>query len=176
MQYMMPRKGRLPTNWFLISRSDSAYSHITAPRTVMIELRQRKMAVASAAAITLLLGLVAVSYYKHYVFLVGLAGNRIISEYRSPDQQWKAVVFERDAGATTRFSTNVSVLKVSQDLPNAPGSVFGLDAPPQADGRASVEIRWASNLRLVIRYNKSYRVIRQDEMGAKPNVVTFETF
>ncbi len=41
--------------------------------------------------------------------LAGACGNEILKEVRSPTGKMKGVVFQRDCGATTGFSTQVSV-------------------------------------------------------------------
>ena len=40
-----------------------------------------------------------------------LCGNEIIEEIKSPDNKYKLVIFQRDCGATTGFSTQISILK-----------------------------------------------------------------
>jgi hypothetical protein len=55
-----------------------------------------------------------------------LCGNRVIETALAPDGKTKALVFERDCGATTDFSTHVSILDGMQwqgvtDDPNGSG-------------------------------------------------------
>jgi hypothetical protein len=42
--------------------------------------------------------------------------NIVYKEYASPNAQLKAVVFARDCGATTGFSTQVSILDFDESL------------------------------------------------------------
>jgi hypothetical protein len=56
-----------------------------------------------------------------------MCGNQILSESSSPDRTYRVVVFRRDCGATTGFSTQVSVLKAMQALPNESGNLFIAD-------------------------------------------------
>lgn len=57
----------------------------------------------------------------------GQCGNEISQTIVSPSGLVKAVVFSRDCGATTGFSTQVSILKSGRDLPNDGGNVLVLD-------------------------------------------------
>ena len=57
----------------------------------------------------------------------GLCANTAAQTIVSPDGQLKAVVFERDCGATTRASRQVSVLRANQSLPNEAGRVLVID-------------------------------------------------
>jgi hypothetical protein len=54
-----------------------------------------------------------------------LCGNSVLSEAVAPGGQLKAVVFERNCGATTDFSTQVSLIEANTALPNRGGNVFG---------------------------------------------------
>lgn len=61
--------------------------------------------------------------------------NDMVGQVQSPDGQFKAVIFERDCGATTDFSTQVSIVPTSTPLPDTAGNVFVADgnhgaAPP----------------------------------------------
>ena len=66
-----------------------------------------------------------------------MCGSYVFEEAYSPDNTYKAVVFQRDCGATTGFSTRVSILRSSKELPNKPGNVFAMDGPPRLDGDPS---------------------------------------
>jgi hypothetical protein len=56
-----------------------------------------------------------------------MCGNEITQTIISPSGSSKAVVFSRDCGATTGFSTQVSILRGAQGLPNDGGNVLVLD-------------------------------------------------
>ena len=93
-------------------------------------------------------------------------GNRVIEDLPSPDGRQHAVVFVRDCGATTDFSTQVSVLPAGEAVSDG-GNVFIVDAdhgraPRAADGGPAVTTRWVGNEQLEIRYDPRVRVFRQD--------------
>lgn len=64
--------------------------------------------------------------------------NRVLRELPSPDGSRRAVIFDRDCGATTGFSTQVSVVG-ADDVPAGTGNVFIADsnhgAAPEMRGR-----------------------------------------
>ena len=51
-------------------------------------------------------------------------GNSVLLELPSPDKQWTAVLFERDCGATTSYSTQVSLVSRERTLPSEAGNIF----------------------------------------------------
>jgi hypothetical protein len=69
--------------------------------------------VAIVIGITLSICLLSVSgglLLLNFIFS-GACGNQLYQEVLSPDNKYKAVVFQRDCGATTGFSTRVSILR-----------------------------------------------------------------
>jgi hypothetical protein len=50
-----------------------------------------------------------------------MCGNQIVSETFSPNKKNKAVIFVRDCGATTGYSTQVSILDHDHKLKNTEG-------------------------------------------------------
>ncbi len=83
----------------------------------------------------------------------------------SPDGRHRAVLFQRDCGATTGFSTQIAVLAADERWPGR-GAAFVAD-----DGGGEValgvwggpwaEMRWQSPDRLEVRYARGARVIEQ---------------
>jgi hypothetical protein len=66
-------------------------------------------------------------------------------------------VFERACGATTGFSTQVSLLHAGQSLRNEPGNLFvadtnHLDLPLVQAPAPFVAVRWLGNKELVLTY------------------------
>ena len=64
-----------------------------------------------------------------------LCGNDRVTEELSPDGQLKLVVFRRDCGATTGDSTQISVLRADQPLPNEAGNVLIVAGEPALTAR-----------------------------------------
>ncbi len=95
-------------------------------------------------------------------------GNTLLSEVPSPHGVYKAVVFERNCGATTPFSTQVSILGARERLGNEAGNAFRSDtdhgaAPSGRGGGPAVEVRWTGVRRVVIRHHPRTRVSGAEE-------------
>ena len=90
--------------------------------------------------------------------LAGDCSNVLLNEVRSPSVKLKAAIFRRDCGATTGFSTQVSILPADKKLPNEGGNIFVADtdhgkAPSGPGGGPEVEARWISENELLIKHD-----------------------
>lgn len=108
-----------------------------------------------------------------------MCGNEVISEFPSPDGTKRLVVFQRDCGATTDFSTQASVLPARTPLPNEKGNLFISDtdhgaAPAGPSGGTSVTVRWESAQSVVLIYHPKVRVFKSelDAGGVQVRYVT----
>lgn len=113
-----------------------------------------------------LLVIAAALAYGLYRLSDSLCGNEVVAETYSPGKQRKATVFRRDCGATTAFTTEVSITQTSATLPNASGNVFSADtnhgaAPAAAEGGPVVTVAWESDDELVIRHHPAARLFQQ---------------
>ena len=95
-----------------------------------------------------------------------MCGNKILADVSAPDKQTRAVVFRRDCGVKTGFSTQVSILRGTDSLPNDPGNVFVADRlSTEALARARrVDVRWRSAARLDVRYDARLRINVSDTL------------
>ncbi|PKN19626.1 MAG: hypothetical protein CVU71_04430 [Deltaproteobacteria bacterium HGW-Deltaproteobacteria-6] len=80
----------------------------------------------------------------------GMCGNKIIKEVKSPNQNNRIIIFVRDCGATTGFSTHASVINSEQSLANEGGNLFSADAahgkaPSGQGNELIVEVAWQDN-------------------------------
>lgn len=96
-----------------------------------------------------------------------MCANEAIIEVASPDAKHKAVVFQRDCGATTGFSTQVTVLPAGASLQNEPGNVFVADtnhgaAPSGRGGGPEVAVHWLTDAALHIAHHPSARVFKAE--------------
>ena len=87
-----------------------------------------------------------------------LCGNVLVQEVYSPDKQYKAIVFERDCGATTDFSTQVSILESTKELSNVPGNIFAMNGHPD---NTEVQVEWENDHTIQITYTDGYDVYDQ---------------
>jgi len=74
--------------------------------------------------VALLVGYLSYGLYK---FSSGMCENQIVSEIPSPDRSYKVVIFQRACGATTDFSTQISLLSLTSSLPDDGGNIFATD-------------------------------------------------
>lgn len=80
-----------------------------------------------------------------FVVLPDSCGNTVVERLASPDGRREAVLFERNCGATTGFSTQVSVLRNGRRLANERGNVFVASTnggPYGAWGGPLVRLTW----------------------------------
>jgi hypothetical protein len=95
----------------------------------------------------------------------GLCANRVLRTIPAPDGASRAVIFERDCGATTGLSTQVDILATSAPLPDTAGNAFIADddhggAPTDSRGALPLEVLWRSADSLEIGYSRQARVFR----------------
>jgi hypothetical protein len=106
--------------------------------------------------------------------LDGACGNDPIAEAVSPDGELKALAFQRNCGATTGFSTQISVVPAEASAPSGPGNVFIADANHGAaagpGGGPKVDLAWASPRRLVITHDPSARVFKAEAERAGASI------
>jgi hypothetical protein len=90
-----------------------------------------------------------------------LCGNDVRSDLESPDRSRRAIVFVRDCGATTGFSTQVSVIWKGEKFGNESGNVFVADDDHGAVSEMTVRVRWEASDALVIQYPPKARIFFQ---------------
>lgn len=91
--------------------------------------------------------------------------NILIDEKMSPNGENKIVVFQRDAGATTGFSIQVSVLKSNKNLKNSDkGNIFVI-AGNKTDFESGklFDISWVDEKTLNITLHSDKKVYKQVE-------------
>ncbi len=99
-------------------------------------------------------------------------GNQQSAQYLSPDARTKVVVFERDCGATTDFSTQASILPANAPLAREPGNVFIADsdhgaAPRGPGGGPELRVKWLDAGNVELAYHERARVFKAaDRIGA----------
>ena len=84
-----------------------------------------------------------------------VCGNEPRFSQSSPSGKYQVVVFNRDCGATSGFSTHVSIRESSGALPNDAGNVLILD------GTVPLSIRWITESRVAIKGVGGAKVFKQ---------------
>ena len=91
-----------------------------------------------------------------------ICDNTVISRTPSPDGKHDAVLFQRDCGATTGFSTQISLTSIGDAVVKG-GNIFVADAD-HGTARAGdwggpwAEAEWLSSDRLLIRHAAKSRI------------------
>ena len=86
-------------------------------------------------------------------FGIGMCGNEELMRLKSPDGLLDAVMFERDCGATTSVSTQVSIVQAGRQLRNEGGNLFVSSGPV-------VSIGWQAPRTLLISQNPGPQVFK----------------
>lgn len=81
------------------------------------------------------------------MFLFSPCANEVMQEAVAPDGTRRAVVFQRDCGATTWFSSQVAIVWGPNELPDEPGNVFIADDHPKT---TETEVRWLDSVTLLV--------------------------
>lgn len=97
----------------------------------------------------------------------GVCGNDVVKSTPSPDGRWSAVLFQRDCGATTGFSTQISVVRRGGE-PAGGGNIFVADddhgaAPTAAWGGPWADVKWSSPTTLTVFYDGRSRLFAKRE-------------
>ncbi|WPP49079.1 hypothetical protein [Catalinimonas niigatensis] len=108
-----------------------------------------------------------------------MCGNEIIQEIPSPNRKLKAVIFTRNCGATTGYSTHISLLPVTQKLLNTGGNILitsgNGNAPSWEFGGVPVEVVWISKYSLKISYPGEAKTFTK-ETNFDEVAIVYETY
>ena len=102
-----------------------------------------KKALTIFALICGLIGLIG--FWGVSLILDGMCGNDIVLKKVSPDNKHNVFVFNRDCGATTGFSTQISILDDDEELDNESGNLFISEGYP-----SNVIVKWVDSHTLEI--------------------------
>jgi hypothetical protein len=97
-----------------------------------------------------LAGFLALALAGLYLLLMSLdlCANEIHQEVYSPERTLKAVIFQRDCGATTGFSTHVSIVPAEEELGNdRAGNLYIANGHP---AESSLVLQWSSETAMTI--------------------------
>lgn len=91
--------------------------------------------------------------------------NTVVETVASPDDAWHAVLFERSCGATSGFTSQVSVLPSGRALPDLSGNALvtmnGDTASSTEWGGPLVEVHWTDLRHVEITYDSTAHVMSQ---------------
>ncbi len=112
-------------------------------------------------------------YAKLGLMLAALTGcsdvcrNNVVQRLSAPYGRHQAIMFQRDCGATTGFSTQISVIDRGERATGS-GNAYRADADHGAAavghwGGPWAEVRWLAPDHLVVRYAENSRIFEQDD-------------
>ena len=96
--------------------------------------------------------------------------NKIFGSIDSPNKSFKAIVFERNAGATTGYNRQVAIIESSKPFgkhDNTKGFFCIM-------GEAKVEVVWLSDTNILVRYPLWQQVIRTNSQVGRISIA-YET-
>jgi hypothetical protein len=110
-----------------------------------------------------------------FVLEFAMCDNSIVKTAHSPDGSHTAVAFERSCGATTGFSTQVSVDPMTSRWVVGSGNAWIADsnhgaAPSAIWGGPDVQLEWLSNTELVVTHHPAARVFKAEEIVSRVKV------
>ncbi|HEY2033350.1 MAG TPA: hypothetical protein VGH02_06645 [Rhizomicrobium sp.] len=100
---------------------------------------------------------------------------KTISDVSSPDKTMKAILFERDCGATTDFTSQVSILSATQRASGSKGNTFIADTNHGSTknttwGGPLVKLEWTGPRRLKVHYDSRARLFLKEKNVAGVNI------
>jgi len=119
----------------------------------------KRTLIGATSVLVVLVCALGAFYYLVLSDLPGLCNNEVFSQVNSPDGKYKALIFQRDCGATTGFSTQVSVLDISEELENEGGNVFITANHPNEN---KIELHWVDSSNLIIQNTKTTEPSRKE--------------
>ncbi|MEJ2055674.1 MAG: hypothetical protein P8X42_17305 [Calditrichaceae bacterium] len=98
-----------------------------------------------------------------------LCGNDIIYTKTITGTKYKIVVFQRDCGATTGFSTQASIIEKNGKLPNESGNIFIADtdhgkAPRGPGGGPELQVKIINGKLIRFSYHENARVFLKKKL------------
>jgi len=105
----------------------------------------RKKLIFGTSVVVIILAASAV-VHLNYLF-EDACSNRIFDEVVSPGKKYTAVAFERNCGASTGFSTQISILNYNDALGNNSGDTYITNGQPED---VDLKMQWTDDRELVI--------------------------
>jgi hypothetical protein len=94
-------------------------------------------------------------------FSTGLCENYIYQQAISPNGEYRVVVFQRDCGATTGFSTNLALLGTNEALGQHSGNMLRASGHPDW---FDIEVEWQDDTHVTITHNGKWKPSKQKDV------------
>lgn len=120
-----------------------------------------KVIIWIAAILIAMLAAACVALYSFFSSLPDLCGNEIFQEVYSPGHQYNAVVYQRDCGAKTGFSTQVAIIDAKDSLEDAGGPAYVARNHPN---ETQLQLTWLSEQSLQISNSDPKALTRKNKV------------
>ena len=88
--------------------------------------------------------------------------NEVLGDVNSPTGNFRAVIFQRNCGATTGPNRQVSIIPSGTSLPDTAGNVLIIgDSAGEALRALNVSTTWSDDSTLLVTYGSGARVFRK---------------
>lgn len=103
-----------------------------------------------------------------FIYFSGsMCHNVVYKEYLSPNKLLKAIVFQRDCGATTSFSTHISIIDFDKSIKNTQGNIYITKGVPKD---IIIHIYWQDNDKLVLQVPRGSEYKAENNFGWFNNI------
>ncbi|WP_316368947.1 DUF5412 family protein [Candidatus Thiodiazotropha sp. CDECU1] len=106
-------------------------------------------------------------YLFIYIAFSDMCRNDLATESKSPDKKYKALIFQRDCGATTGFSTQISIIDANEELENKGGNILTADGHPDKN---NFKISWVNSDVLLIKNTQGAKTIKKESSLGRVNI------
>lgn len=98
--------------------------------------------------------------------IVGDCSNHIFKQINNSNSSYKIIKFDRECGATTGNSIQLSVIKYYDSLPNEGGNIFISNSKVGGyiEHDTSVQFSWINHAAILIRYDKDLDIYKKDSI------------
>jgi hypothetical protein len=104
---------------------------------------------------------VAATLFAYIMTIMGcgnMCSNEQVQSVTSPSNQWTAIAFIRDCGATTGKSSQVSIVRRGDVLSNESGNALVLEAP------VPISLHWTPSEHLVIQGTRGVKRFKEESV------------
>lgn len=102
-----------------------------------------------------------------------MCANNPLAEYFNRTKSHKIIKFDRDCGATTANSIQLSVIPVEEDLENTGGNIFVAGSISGADLKndKSVLVSWLNDHTIKVKYDSRLKIFKKESAKGKIKII-----
>lgn len=106
-----------------------------------------------------------------------MCANKPLAEYFNRTKNHKIIKFDRNCGATTANSIQLSVIPVEEDLENSAGNIFIANSLSGNDLKndKSVLVSWLNDHTIKVKYDSRLKIFKKESANGKFKIIYEET-